>query len=167
MSTKAPLIKIVGVKKSGKTSLAEKLIAAFTSRGTRVAAIKHCHHAFPLDREGTDSYRLGRAGAIAASVYVPGGYAIFGAIETLAELEKHLRTLFPEADLLLMEGNKTGAGPKIEINREACNEGPVCLEDQELIALITDRKDLSVQVPVFHPDDIEDIVQFIRKKFLS
>jgi len=166
MSTKAPLIKIVGVKKSGKTSLAEKLIREFSSRGIRVAAIKHCHHAFPLDREGTDSYRLGRTGAISTSVYVPGGFAIFGAVETIEELEDRLRTLFPEADLLLMEGNKKGAGPKIEINRQACREGPMCLEDPELVALITDRKDCGGSAPVFHPDDIEGIVQFIHKKFL-
>jgi len=44
--TGAPIIGIVGWKKSGKTTLTVKLVEEFTRRGLRVATIKHAHHTF-------------------------------------------------------------------------------------------------------------------------
>src|SRR4029079_9626618 len=44
-----PVIGIAGWKKSGKTTLATRLIAEFTQRGLKVATVKHAHHDFQID----------------------------------------------------------------------------------------------------------------------
>ena len=44
-----PVISIVGKKKSGKTTLIEKLIKELKIRGYRVATIKHDVHNFDID----------------------------------------------------------------------------------------------------------------------
>ncbi|MBN1836472.1 MAG: molybdopterin-guanine dinucleotide biosynthesis protein MobB [Spirochaetales bacterium] len=53
---------MVGLKNSGKTTVAEALISGLAARGLRVAAIKTSHVA-RLDLEGRDSRRLYDAGA--------------------------------------------------------------------------------------------------------
>jgi len=162
-----PVIKIVGVKNSGKTTLVEKLIQAFHHRGFKVAAMKHCNHDFELDQDGTDSHRLNRAGAVMTCVVNAGGFAIFGKTGDRPTVASYFQPLVPDADLIISEGNKEGMGPRIEINRRESREGPRCLDDPELIAMATDRDDLSVSVPVFHPDDVESMADFIEKKFLK
>ena len=57
------VVGFIGYSNTGKTTLIEKLIPIFTSRGLRVAAIKHAHHGFDMDRPGKDSYRYRQAGA--------------------------------------------------------------------------------------------------------
>jgi molybdopterin-guanine dinucleotide biosynthesis protein B len=59
---RTPVIGIAGWKKSGKTTLAERLISEFTRRGLRVATVKHAHHDFQIDDAATDSARHRRAG---------------------------------------------------------------------------------------------------------
>ncbi len=55
---------IVGVSKSGKTTVAEAVITELRSRGYRVGSVKDIHFAgFALDREGTNTYRHKMAGA--------------------------------------------------------------------------------------------------------
>jgi molybdopterin-guanine dinucleotide biosynthesis protein MobB len=56
---------LLGLKKSGKTTVASALIAALRARGYRVAALKKTHlHRLSLDPRGTDSFRLTEAGAL-------------------------------------------------------------------------------------------------------
>jgi molybdopterin-guanine dinucleotide biosynthesis protein B len=161
-----PLIKIVGVKNSGKTTLAEKLIRTLSRRGFKVAGMKHASHAVDLDRAGTDSSRLSRAGALATCLINPEGFWIYGRSTDRAEVASYFRAVARNADIILSEGDKKGAGPKIEINRRASREGPLCLEDEELIALVTDRPGMMVNRPVFHPDDIDGIADFIEARYL-
>jgi molybdopterin-guanine dinucleotide biosynthesis protein B len=54
---------ITGWKNSGKTTLTERLVAEFTRRGFAVSTVKHAHHAFDIDKQGTDSFRHRAAGA--------------------------------------------------------------------------------------------------------
>lgn len=49
------LFGITGWKNSGKTTMTERLVACLTARGYRIATIKHAHHNFDIDHEGTDS----------------------------------------------------------------------------------------------------------------
>ena len=48
---------IIGWKNSGKTTLTERLVSELTRRGWRVSTVKHAHHNFDIDRQGTDSFR--------------------------------------------------------------------------------------------------------------
>jgi molybdopterin-guanine dinucleotide biosynthesis protein B len=58
-----PVFGFIGDSGSGKTTLIERLITRFSRTGLRVAAIKHAHHGFDIDRPGKDSYRFRSAGA--------------------------------------------------------------------------------------------------------
>jgi molybdopterin-guanine dinucleotide biosynthesis protein B len=59
------VVSVLGLKKSGKTTVAAGLIAALRARGYRVAALKKTHLSrLSLDPRGTDSYRLAEAGAL-------------------------------------------------------------------------------------------------------
>ena len=59
-----PVVAFAGWSGSGKTTLIEKLIAALTKRGLRVAALKHDGHRFELADAGKDSRRFADAGAV-------------------------------------------------------------------------------------------------------
>ena len=65
MQPEAPFVlSVVGLKKSGKTTVAASLIAGLSSRGLAVAALKRSHLPdLTLDSRGTDSSRLLEAGA--------------------------------------------------------------------------------------------------------
>ena len=54
---------ITGWKNSGKTGLTERLVTELTRRGWKVSTVKHAHHDFDIDKEGTDSFRHRQAGA--------------------------------------------------------------------------------------------------------
>ncbi len=59
------VVSVLGLKKSGKTTVASALIASLRARGYRVAALKKTHlHLLSLDPRGTDSFRLAEAGAL-------------------------------------------------------------------------------------------------------
>jgi len=58
------LVSVLGLKKSGKTTVVEALIAELSRRGYRTGSIKSMVHAsFTFDIEGKDTYRHGSAGA--------------------------------------------------------------------------------------------------------
>ena len=57
------VIGIVGWKDSGKTRLMQNMIKYFTSKNYTVGSIKHAHHNFDIDHEGTDSFLHRKAGA--------------------------------------------------------------------------------------------------------
>jgi molybdopterin-guanine dinucleotide biosynthesis protein MobB len=58
------IINVVGLKDSGKTAVAEALIAELVGRGYRVGAVKTTRHpTLSVDPEGTDTRRFADAGA--------------------------------------------------------------------------------------------------------
>jgi len=58
------LIMLKGVSKSGKTAVAEKIIAGLKARGYTVSSVKDIHSsAYACDEEGTDTDRHRRSGA--------------------------------------------------------------------------------------------------------
>ena len=150
---KQRIIAVSGVKNSGKTTLLEKLIPELNRRGVKCAVIKHDGHSFAPDREGTDTCRMLSAGAIGAAVF---DGEKFQAVKFAAVTEKDLITLFPEADLILLEGFKHSDYPKIEIVREENGDEAVC-DPATLLALATDSSLRLPGVPAFGLEDVEAI----------
>ena len=112
----SPLFGIVGRKNAGKTTLVVALVRELTGRGLTVATIKHAHHAFAVDREGTDSHAHRMAGA--AEVLLAGGgrWALMHEGADEPPLRDLAARLSP-ADIVLVEGYKREAHPKIELRR--------------------------------------------------
>ncbi|MEM3617039.1 MAG: molybdopterin-guanine dinucleotide biosynthesis protein B [Candidatus Bathyarchaeia archaeon] len=64
MKNKAAVIAVLGSKESGKTATIEALTRELTSRGYKVAAVKHIpERDFTIDTKGKDTWRFAVAGA--------------------------------------------------------------------------------------------------------
>src|SRR5229473_750240 len=105
---------------SGKTTLIEKLIPRFVQRGLRVSLIKHAHHTFDVDQPGKDSWRHRHAGAAEVLVTSSRRWVLMHELRGAQEpaFEQQLERLSP-CDLLLVEGFKFVAIPKLEVWRAA------------------------------------------------
>lgn len=158
-----PVLSIVGKSESGKTTLIEKLIPALKQRGYKVGIVKHAHHGFHMDRKGKDSYRHKQAGADTVMVASPGQIAMVKDVP--AERLEDLVPFFNDVDLLISEGFKKDTAPKIEIFRAERHQRPACLEDDTLVAMVSDTP-LDLAVPRFATSDIQAVTDFIVARFL-
>ncbi|MCM1112668.1 MAG: molybdopterin-guanine dinucleotide biosynthesis protein B [Muribaculum sp.] len=153
---------VSGVKDSGKTGLIIKLINEFIGEGLSVAVIKHDGHEYVMDHEGTDTYRYRLAGAACSAIFSGTQYSVNCSGQ--ADIEKML-ALCAGTDVVVIEGMKASAYPKIEVVRRARSSVPVCDTDS-LICIATDtvsRED--VKCPVFGMDDIQGIFLCVKKYF--
>lgn len=151
------VVAVSGVKNSGKTTLVEKLTAQLTRQGVRVAVVKHDGHSFAPDRPGTDTFRHLAAGAMGAAVFDGEKFQL---VKRAAVTERELIALFPEADVILLEGFKHSPWPKIEVVRAGNSDKPVC-EPSTLLALATDLPLTVPAVPVLGLDDIPALTDLI------
>jgi molybdopterin-guanine dinucleotide biosynthesis protein B len=159
----APVIGIAGWKKSGKTTLVVRLIEEFTRRGARVASVKHAHHNFQIDDKDTDSARHRRAGAAEVAVVSARRWALVGELGDAPEpgLAEVLGWLAP-CDLVIVEGYKAAAIPKIEVRRlAAVSREPLAGRVPDVIAIAADHAIEGQGLPVFALDDIAGIADFI------
>ena len=157
---KQNIIAVSGVKNSGKTTLLTKLIPALQRRGVSCAVIKHDGHGFAADREGTDTCRMLAAGATGTAIF---DGEKFQAVKYAAVSEADLFALYPEADLILLEGFKWTAYPKIELVRSGVSEQPVCDPDT-LLALVTDTAARIPGIPSYAFEAIEDLADLIERE---
>jgi len=63
-------------------------------------------------------------------------------------------------DFILVEGFKGENLPKVEIFRKEIHERPLCIQDKNLIAMVTDE-DLDLNVPRFGLDEMNGLAEFI------
>ena len=158
-----PILCIAGRSQTGKTTLIEKLIPVLKNRGYRIGTIKHSHHIFEMDKTGKDSWRHKDAGAETVIIVSPGKIAMVksdheGTLDSLVNY-------FSDMDLVITEGYKGEAKPKIEVVRAARHQQALLADDANLIAIVTDV-DMSAEVPVFGMEDIDQLADFIEKNIL-
>lgn len=152
---------IAGWSGAGKTTLIEKLIPQFTSRGLRVSVIKHAHHGFDLDRPGKDSWRHREAGAARVLMLSGRRWVLMSELRDEPEpgLDEQLRLLEP-SDVVLVEGFKAAPVPKIEVFRAATGKSPIWPENPNIVAVAT-ADVIDCPHPVLPLDDAAAIAQFI------
>ncbi len=159
-----PVIAIVGWKNSGKTTLVTKLIAEFVGRGLKVASLKHAHHMFEIDHQGTDSFRHREAGASAVAVVSARRVAVIREIEDGAEppFAEMLAALGP-ADLVVVEGYKSLPLKKIEVRRRQSNrDGDLAEVDPNVLAIAADYP-AEASVPVLDLNDEVGVADFVER----
>lgn len=151
----------------GKTTLLTQLIPALINLGLRISVIKHAHHAFDIDHEGKDSFKLRQAGAVQMMVASRQRWALITELVRTphAENEPNLAHLMAQmdgnlTDLVLAEGFKHEAIPKIEVHRSALSTPLLALEDPNIIAIATDTS-LPLSTPQIDLNDINAIAAFI------
>ena len=157
MSDKPKTLAVSGVKNSGKTTLIERLLPFLAELGIKTAVIKHDGHVFTPDTPGTDSYRFFAAGACGSAVYDGEKFSL---TRRASVSESELAELFPNADLILLEGFKGSAYPKLELIREGVSTSSVC--DPETCLALVSNLGLETTLPLFHPDAYSDIAKFIE-----
>lgn len=155
---------ITGWKNSGKTTLTERLVAELTARGWRVSTVKHAHHEFDIDKQGTDSFRHRAAGAGEVAIVSGKRWALMHELTSEDEpsLDAILARLSP-CDIVLVEGYKREAHKKIEARRlKAKDTAPLSANDPNIVAIAADHTVSEERLPTFGIDDIAAITDFIE-----
>src|SRR5215470_3275232 len=165
--TKGPMriIGLAGWSGSGKTTLITKLIPRLIARGVKVSTLKHAHHGFDLDQPGKDSFFHRAAGATEVIISSARRWAILH--ELREELEWDLRSLVAKmspVDLVLVEGFKRDAFPKLEIHRAANGKSLIHPEDPHVVAIASDIMLPQAKVPVIDLNNVELIGDFLLKQ---
>ncbi|MCO5065697.1 MAG: molybdopterin-guanine dinucleotide biosynthesis protein B [Rhizobiaceae bacterium] len=157
---------ITGWKNSGKTTLVERLVSELTGRGWKISTIKHAHHAFDIDKEGTDSFRHRQAGASEVAIVSGNRWALMHELrdESEPELAAILHRLSP-CDLVLIEGFKREPHAKIEVRRLGARDTtPIAPTDPAIVAIASDHPVGDTDLPQFELDDIAGIARFIEQR---
>ena len=161
------VVGLAGFSGSGKTTLAEKLIAGLAAYGLDVATIKHAHHEFDADTPGKDSYRHRAAGARQVAVSSAARSVLF--TENPAGPERDLADLLgaiDPADIVIVEGFKKSAIPKIEIHRAELQHPFLFVADPQIIAVASNDPASLPQgaPPAMNLDQTDSIVDFIKAR---
>ncbi len=154
---------VIGWKNSGKTSLMERLVAEITGRGFSVSTVKHVHHSVDLDHPGKDTFRHRQAGAREVVLASADRFALM--VEHRGpepELTTVLARLAP-VDLVLVEGYKRDAHPKIEVWRAETGHPLIQPGDPLVRAVATDAA-LTLSVPVLDLNDTTVVANFILRE---
>jgi molybdopterin-guanine dinucleotide biosynthesis protein MobB len=152
---------VVGWKNAGKTGLMERLVTEITGRGFTVSTVKHAHHAFDVDHPGKDSYRHRAAGATEVLLASGKRFALMHELRDEEEppLADLLAKLAP-VDLVLVEGYKRDAHPKVEAFR-AESRNPLIAKDDPTVQAVASDTALELDRPVFDLNDTTSIADFI------
>lgn len=154
---------VIGWKNSGKTSLMERLVSEITGRGFSVSTVKHVHHSVDLDQPGKDTFRHRAAGAREVVLASADRLAIM--VEHSGaepELPAVLARMSP-VDLILVEGYKRDAHPKVEVWREDTGHPLIQPGDPLVRAVATDAA-LDLPVPVLDLNDTKAVADFILRE---
>lgn len=152
---------IIGWKNSGKTSLMERLVSDITARGFSVSTVKHVHHDVDLDQPGKDSFRHRAAGASEVILASAKRFALM--VEHAGpepDLPAVLARLMP-VDLVLVEGYKRDAHPKIEVFRAEAGHDLIQPGDPLVRAVASDAALSGLLVPLLNLNDTASVAQFI------
>lgn len=115
---KQKVIAVVGSKKSGKTTTTEKLIRELTTRGYKVAVIKHISEPeFTIDTEGKDTYRFAQHGARTIIAMAPNEVVTIEKGNTYAVPLSALIKKCKNDDVILIEGFKRTVAKKAAIQK--------------------------------------------------
>ncbi|MFQ6111227.1 MAG: molybdopterin-guanine dinucleotide biosynthesis protein B [Nitrospinota bacterium] len=160
-----PILTIVGKSDSGKTTLIEKLVPELSCRGYGVATVKHDVHGFEVDREGKDSWRHKKAGAVATLIASSSQLALIQDVGEDPSLESLRANYIRGVDIILAEGYKRTHHPKVEVHRKALRRGLLATKEEGLLAVVTDEP-FEVGVPCFELDDIGGLADFIERELI-
>ncbi|MFK7870158.1 MAG: molybdopterin-guanine dinucleotide biosynthesis protein B [Roseobacter sp.] len=152
---------VIGWKNAGKTGLMERLVSDISGRGFSVSTVKHAHHVFDVDQPGKDSYRHRTAGAREVLLASRKRFALMHELRDEDEptLDALLSKLAP-VDIVLVEGYKRDAHPKIEAFRAETGNPLIAPDDPTVRAVAADTP-VDVDRPVFDLNATAEIADFI------
>jgi molybdopterin-guanine dinucleotide biosynthesis protein B len=156
------IIGLAGWSGSGKTTLITKAIPRLIARGLKVSTLKHAHHGFDLDQPGKDSFMHRAAGATEVVISSAKRFAILHELRDEPEWDlPDLLGKFSAVDLVLVEGFKRDAFPKLEVHRAANGKPLIHLDDPHIVAVAADAPLRAATVPVIDLNDVEAVVDLL------
>ncbi|NPA13155.1 MAG: molybdopterin-guanine dinucleotide biosynthesis protein B [Aquificae bacterium] len=167
MDKNIPVISIVGIHNSGKTTFIEAVIRILSQRGYKITAIKHDPKGkAQTDTPGKDSYRFFHSGAKEVFLVSPDRITHYIKEEKPdpSVVIKHYAS--PDTDLVIIEGFKNYPhSHKFEVIRKAENRQPV-LPETEVKGYITDYYKHSLTFDINKPQEFADYIEqeYIKKR---
>ncbi len=157
------VIGLAGWSGAGKTTLITRVVPVLLRRGLKIATVKHAHHEFDIDRPGKDSWLHREAGASEVAIVSSRRWAIVHELRDEPEppLAEILAKLSP-VDLVLIEGFKRQAYPKLEVFRAGVGKALLQPDDDCIVAIATDAPMPQAPVPVLMLDDVEAIADVLQ-----
>lgn len=169
------VIAVVGSKRSGKTTTVEALVKHLSSRGYRIATVKHISEQnFTMDTKGKDTWRYAQAGARTIIGIAPEEIATIEKVSRSLSLKEILRRCKGH-DIILLEGFKKLVSKKKSINKivvvKSAEEALQAVKDFKPILAFTglcSTETLNVKAPYVdvlrYPKRIADIVENSLKR---
>lgn len=164
-----PLLGFAAFSGTGKTTLLEQLIPLLCEKGLSIGLVKHSHHDIEMDKPGKDSYRLRKAGASQVVLAGTQRSIYFHEYEQAhdSKLSEQLQLLQTDKlDLVLVEGFRDEAFPKIELHRASLKKAYLYEQDEHIIALASDQPLTHCSLPQLDINQTSQIVAFIER-FIS
>ncbi|HSC32017.1 MAG TPA: molybdopterin-guanine dinucleotide biosynthesis protein B [Gemmatimonadaceae bacterium] len=171
------MVAIIGRKHHGKTTLTVRLAAELHRRGYRVMTIKHGTHTFEIDPETTDTYRHYHEGlAEKVAMSAPDKFALIERWTDPLGPEDIARRYMADADIVLCEGFKQSALPKIEVFRTAAAVhehaplyDPASPQASKYLAIVTDTPGIAPGVPEISfatPEWLETVADLVERRVM-
>ncbi|CAG7857064.1 hypothetical protein MCAMS1_01778 [biofilm metagenome] len=169
-NAKIPILGFAAFSGTGKTTLLTQLIPILKAQGFRIGLIKHSHHNIQIDQPGKDSYRLREAGASPVMLVSSHRRALITEFAAIKEpvLDDELLAFDQSGlDLILVEGFKATAFPKIEVYRQQLDKPLLYPDDPNIIAVASD---VTLELPPnLHWLDLnqpEQVARFIVQHYM-
>lgn len=170
---KPPVVGFAAFSGTGKTTLLEKLIPLLADTGINIGLVKASHHDVDPDKPGKDSYRLRKAGTSQLLLSTPKRSVCYTEFTQKHErnLEQQLKLLdLGNLDLVLVEGFRDAAIPKIELHRREYEKPFLFKRDKHIIALAWDGNpgiDVPTSLPLLNINQPEDVARFLLETVMS
>ena len=167
ITSPVPILGFAAYSGTGKTTLLRQLIPVLKDKNITVAVIKHAHHRFDIDIPGKDSYEIRQAGAQQVLVSSRNLMALME-VQTAEITEPQLSDLIPRlntsaVDLILVEGFKDDAFPKIELHRPSLDKPLLHSNDEKIIAIAVDAPFNNTQaIKQLDLNNIDEIANYIH-----
>nr|WP_260293479.1 molybdopterin-guanine dinucleotide biosynthesis protein MobB [Sedimenticola hydrogenitrophicus] len=165
MNAEIPVLGFAAYSGTGKTSLLKKLLPLLQGQGLRIGMVKHTHHDFDIDQPGKDSYELRKAGA--SQMLIASGRRWALMVETETREDPVLQEMIDQLDqanldLILVEGFKHVAFPKIELHRSALGKPLLYPKDPAIVAFACDGTPPDgLPLPLLDLNEARQIADFI------
>ena len=156
------MVAVVGYSDSGKTRVASSLIKILTDEGYRGAAVKHCPHGHDADLANSDTDRLYVSGAIAVVASSPDRMTKVERVTEDPSLELVVSAMGIGIDLVVAEGFKSSAVPKVLVANGRWPE-PM---PEHVIAIVTDEPWIS-ELPTYGMSELHKLADQIGSQFLD
>ena len=168
MSATCTIVGFAAYSGTGKTTLVTQVIPELVNAGLKLSVIKHAHHGFVMDQPGKDSYEMRAAGA--HQVLIASRNRVAWIKEDPRDGEPTLNELLNLQgdliqDLIIVEGFKHEAFPKIEIYRSGRSKHLLARNDPHVIAVATDAPEqIDLDIELLDMNNPEQIAQFILQR---